>query len=367
MNAEMTRPLSEVIARRGPKDFNELFKDLVAHGVSDAHLTRSGVDGSLSIEARVDGIKQFVHKYEGSEAKTLSTLIKTDAKMTTDANLVPEDGSYDLPIDGYPYRARAVRVPLFDGGERLIFRLPNTGKLRRLPELGFSEANLAATQGLLDVPGGMTLFAGPTGEGKSTTSLSSLLYLQDQDDGVIYTLEDPVERIMPGMSQMEVNEDVEGAGFGDMLRFLVRADPNVLFIGEIRDRATATAAVEIAKTGRRVIATIHATDNISAFLRLVGMANDTPLSVLESINGIVSQRLIPRLVPGTDRFSGRYPIHEVTTNSDELTDALIQSTSRKAIREAAALSSTTFKETTAELVAAGITTRAAVKKLVRNV
>jgi type II secretory ATPase GspE/PulE/Tfp pilus assembly ATPase PilB-like protein len=243
-----------------------------------------------------------------------------------------------------------VRLPLFDGGERIVFRLPQTGRLRTLDELGFTAKNLAATKALLDIPGGMTLFAGPTGEGKSTTSQSSLMYLRDEDDGVVITLEDPVERVMPGISQMEVKEEVEGAGFGDMMKFLVRSDANVLFVGEIRDRATATAAVEIAKSGRRVIATIHATDNVSAFLRLISMVDDTPLSVLESVNGVISQRLVPRLVQGTNRFSGRYPIHEVTANSDDLTDAFIDGTSRTHIRAAAALTSTTFKETVAELV-----------------
>lgn len=367
MHKELTKPLRDLIARRSSKDFGKLFEDLVAHGVSDVHMTRSGTNGTFTVEARVDGKKQLVHVYEGSEAQTICTLIKTEAKMTTGSNLVPEDGSYLLPINGYPYRARAVALPLFDGGERIVFRLPQTGPLRPLEEVGFTAANLAATKALLAIPGGMTLFAGPTGEGKSTTSLSSLMYLREQDDGVVITLEDPVERVIDGVTQMEVNEEVDGAGFGDMMRYLVRSDSNVLFIGEIRDVATATAAVEIAKSGRRVIATIHATDNISAFLRLIGMAEETPLSVLDSINGIISQRLVPRLVPGTDRFAGRYPIHEVTANSDALTDALVANTSRAHIRAAAAPTSTTFKQNVDELVADGITTLEEARKVVRNV
>jgi type II secretory ATPase GspE/PulE/Tfp pilus assembly ATPase PilB-like protein len=367
MHRELGAPLSELIVRRGPKEIGRLFEDLVAVGVSDVHMTRSGTEGTFAVEARVDGKMQPVHVYSGSEAQTICTLIKTEAKMTTGSNLVPEDGSYLLPINGYPYRARAVALPLFDGGERIVFRLPQTGPLRPLEEVGFTAENFAATKALLDIPGGMTLFAGPTGEGKSTTSLSSLEYLRRQDNGVVVTLEDPVERVLDGVTQMEVNEDVAGAGFGDMMRYLVRSDSNVLFIGEIRDAATATAAVEIAKSGRRVIATIHATDNISAFLRLIGMAEETPLSVLDSVNGIVSQRLVPRLVPGTDRFAGRYPIHEVTANSDALTDALVSNTSRAEIRAAAEPTSTTFKQNVEELVAAGITTLEEAKKVVRNV
>ncbi|MET0886645.1 MAG: ATPase, T2SS/T4P/T4SS family, partial [Mycetocola sp.] len=241
------------------------------------------------------------------------------------------------------------------------------GSLRKLEDLGFSPRNLEAAKDILAIPGGMTLLAGPTAEGKSTTALSILKYLQAMDDGVIVTLEDPVERVLPGITQMEVKEEVEDAGFADMMRYLVRSDANVIFIGEIRDTTTATAAVEIAKAGRRVIATIHALDNISAFQRLIGLADDMPLSVLDAINGVISQRLVPRLVPGTDRFAGRYPIHEVTRNSDELSDALVANISRAEIRKAALATSTTFKENVDELVADGITTLAEARKTVRNV
>lgn len=367
MHDELTRPLSELVARRNATEFHHVFEDLVAHGVSDVHMTRSVLDGTFTVEARVDGKKQPVHVYEGVEATTIATKIKTDSKMASGVNRVPEDGSYNLPINDYPYRARTVSLPLFDGGERIVFRLPQIGELRSLDELGFTARNLAETKKLLSIPGGMTLFAGPTGEGKSTTSLSSLKWLRDQEDGVFITLEDPVERVLPGIAQIEVNEEIEGAGFGDQMKFLVRSDANVLFIGEIRDEATASAAVEIAKSGRRVIATIHATDNVSAFLRLIEMADATPLSVLESVNGIVSQRLVPRLLEGTQRFSGRYPIHEVTHNSEQLTDALIANVSRASIRAAAAETSTFFSENVSELVESGITTYEEARKVVRNV
>jgi len=367
MHKELTKPLSELVRKRGPNEFRDLFRDLVSHGVSDVHMTRSELNQTLTVEARLDGVMQVVHVYTGVEAQTIVTKVKTDSKMSSGDNLVPEDGNYELPIDGYPYRARAVALPLFDGGERIVFRLPQIGDLRSLGELGFTEANLQATKDLLSIPGGMTLFAGPTGEGKSTTSLSSIKHLRELDSGVFITLEDPVERVIPDVAQIEVKEEIEGAGFGDMMKYLVRSDPNVLFIGEIRDTATATAAVEIAKSGIRLLATIHATNNVSAFLRLIEMADATPLSVLESVNGIISQRLVRRLVPGTDRFAGRYPIHEVTKNSEELIDALIKNASRTEITAAAAATSTTFKQNVDALVDAGITTREEARKVVRDV
>jgi len=368
MHQTLDRPLGEIVQRRDAQGFRDLFRDLVALGISDVHMTRSVLDGTFTVEARLDGQLELVHVYTGVEATTIATLIKTDSEMSSGVNLVPEDGNYELPIDGYPYRARAVTVPLFDGGERIVFRLPQIGDIRALDDLGFTDANLAATKGLLDIPGGMTLFAGPTGEGKSTTSLGSLKYLRDRDPGVFITLEDPVERVIPGVAQIEVKEEIEGAGFGDMMKYLVRSDPNVLFIGEIRDSATATAAVEIAKSGIRVLATIHATNNISAFLRLMEMADASPLSVLESVNGIISQRLVRRLVPGSsDRFRGRYPIHEVTRNSEALTDALVDNTSRASIAAAAAPTSTSFRQNVEELLRAGVTTRAEAQKVVHHV
>lgn len=363
MYEELTKPLSE-LPRRSAADFRELFIDLVRQGVSDVHMTRSKLGNTFTVEARVDGTPQEVHVYEGVLGQTIHTLIKTDSEMSSGVNLVPEDGSYKLPIDGYPYRARAVVLPLFDGGERIVFRLPQIGELRPLDQLGFTPRNMEFTKDLLNLPGGMTLVAGPTGEGKSTTALSSLKYLREKESGVFISLEDPVERVIPGIAQIEVKEEIQGAGFGDMMKYIVRADPNVLFIGEIRDVKTATAAVEIAKSGIRVLATIHATNNISAMLRLMEMADAPPLSVLESLNGVISQRLVRRLVPGTDRLSGRYPIHEVTHNTSDLTDTLIRNVSRREIAAVAAHTSTSFAENVRELIAAGVTTRAEAQKVV---
>lgn len=367
MHAELKQPLHEIVERRGAQDFQEMFRDLVRLGVSDVHMKKSALNGTFTVEGRVDGDPEHIHRYSGSEAQTIHTLIKTESKLSTGMNLVPQDGNYELPMDGYPYRARVVSLPLFDGGEYIVFRLPQIGELRAIEQLGFTSENLDATKALLDTPGGMTLFAGPTGEGKSTTALSSLQYLRQKQPGVFISVEDPVERVIDGIAQIEVKEEVEGAGFGDMMRYLVRSDPNVVFIGEIRDARTATFAVEIAKSGIRVLATIHATNNISAMLRLMELADAPPLSVLESVNGVVSQRLVSRLASDGEHFSGRYPIHEVTKNSIRLTDALIRNVSRTEITDVAAATSTTFKQNVDLLVANKVTTLVEARKVVPNV
>lgn len=367
MHAEIRETLRTLVPKRPPLEFSEMLTDLVRLGISDVHVTLSVLKRTLTVEGRVDDDMQHVHTYTGVEATTLHTRLKTDSKMVTGANMLPEDGNYPLPIDGYPYRARVVSMPLFDGGDKITMRLPQLGKLRPLEQLGFTARNLHATKALLDTPGGLTLFAGPTGEGKSTTAQSSLEHMRLKSGGVFITLEDPVERVLEGVAQIEVKDDVEGAGYGDMMKYLVRSDPDGLFVGEVRDRRTATSVVELAKSGVSVIATIHATNNISAFLRLMEMADATPLSVLESINGVVSQRLLKRLTSDGQRFSGRYPVHEVTANSLDLTDALIRNHSRAEILSASAATSTTFRENVDELVAAGITTYEEAKRMVRDV
>jgi type II secretory ATPase GspE/PulE/Tfp pilus assembly ATPase PilB-like protein len=139
------------------------------------------------------------------------------------------------------------------------------------------------------------------------------------------------------------------------MRYLVRADFDTLFIGEIRDAATAAAAVRMAKAGRRVISTIHATDNVTAMLRLIELSDDSALSVLDAVSGVISQRLVRKIDPESGGYDGRHPIHEVLFINNEFTDKLIENKSLGEIRLAAEATSTTFADNLRELVEAGIT------------
>ena len=355
-------PLSDLIGEYAPTDWIEgAFRDLVAAGVSDVHLNMNGNTKVLSVEARLDGDLELVRAIEGREATVALNMLKTRADLSTSSSLVPGDGRYELDIDGYPYRVRAVSLPLFDGGEKIVLRLPQTGTLRPLDQIGATQSNLTAIREMLSRPGGMTLIAGPMGEGKTTTAHAAIMEIGTEGRAVI-AVEDPVERVLGGVSQIEVNEEV-GAGFGHIMRFLVRADFDTLFLGEIRDAATAAAAVRMAKAGRRVISTIHATDNVTAMLRLIELSEDSPLSALDAVAGVISQRLVRKVDPAGG-YTGRHPIHEVMTVQDKLTDRLIESKSLGSIRDAAAESSTTFDQNLSELIAAGVTDQAEARRVV---
>ncbi|QNE48678.1 hypothetical protein F1C58_16605 (plasmid) [Glaciihabitans sp. INWT7] len=326
--------------------------DMVNAGVSDVHLNMSGIDKSLTIQARIDGDLEAIRRIEGREATVIMNMLKTSAELSTSSSLVPDDGRYELPMNGFPYRVRAVSLPLFDGGEKIVLRLPQIGELRTLDTMGATDENIAAIRELLLKPSGMILIAGPVGEGKTTTAHLALTEIGTEGKAVI-AVEDPVERVLPGVSQIEVQEEV-GAGFSDIMRYLVRSDFDTLFIGEIRDSATAAAAVRMAKAGRRVISTIHASDNVTALLRLIELSDDTPLSVLDAVSGVISQRLVKKL-DGEGGYHGRHAIHEVLLINDDLADRLIENKSLSGVRAAAAESSTTFAANLKYLVTDGVT------------
>ncbi len=344
---------------------NQVLRQLVALGISDVHLLMSGARGELRIEGRRDGFLEEIRLLKGREATMVLNLVKSGSRISTGSNRVPGDGRYELEIDNYPYQLRAVVTPLFDGGEKVVLRLPQTGELKPLEHLGFTARNLDAVNNLLAIPGGMTLIAGPMGEGKTTTAHAALMRIGGTGRAVM-SLEDPVERALPGVGQVEVNEDI-GSGFAANMKYLVRSDFDTLFLGEIRDEATAASAVRISQAGRRVITTIHADDNVTALRKLIQMSEDSALSVLAAVRGVVSQRLVRRLGEGPDGYLGRHPVHEVLTMSSAVKEALVRDESVEAIERAAAATSTTFAENARALVAEGITDEREVRRVLGNV
>jgi type II secretory ATPase GspE/PulE/Tfp pilus assembly ATPase PilB-like protein len=340
--------------------------DMVRAGVSDVHLVfvgnRAQGTEELRIQARMDSDLEDVLSFLGNDARKIMNKLKTASRIDTSSSRVPGDGLFPATIDGVDYRLRAVLLPTFDGGEKIVLRLPQTGSMKLLGDLGATNENVAAIQELLALPGGLTIIAGPVGEGKTTTAHACLMAIGTDGRSTI-AVEDPVERILPGVSQMEVVEEI-GMGFGDVMRFFVRADFDTLFIGEIRDAATAAAAVRMAKAGRRVVSTIHANNNVTALLRLIELAEDSPLSVLDAVNGVISQRLVRKVDIARNGYYGRTPIHEVLRVTDRVIDALIENKSRAAIREAAADTSTTFEDNLQQLIKREITNQAEARRVV---
>jgi type II secretory ATPase GspE/PulE/Tfp pilus assembly ATPase PilB-like protein len=332
-------------------------------GVSDIHISFE-TDGRgaerLSARIRVDGQLRPFQTIDGLDARTIITKFKTLTNLSTVGNFIPEEGVYDVPVGDDVRKARVALFRTATGGDALVLRLPPTGKLRRLEELEFSDHNLSFFKDLLQGANRMTLIAGPMGSGKTTTVHGALAEIATPERSV-WSIEDPVERTIPGLNQLEVDE-ANGAGFAALLPVLVRSDYDTLFLGEIRDQATAAAGVRQAKAGRQVLTTIHATDNIMALKRLIELSGDSPMSALDSVLGVVSQRLLRKLNPEWDRvnpttkYRGRVPIHEALRVNDHLIEAIVRETTIFELKQVAAEAShSTFAEDAKRLVAAGIT------------
>lgn len=203
----------------------------------------------------------------------------------------------------------------------------------------------------------------------TTTAHGALLHVASPFR-TVWTIEDPVERRLPNLVQLEIDEE-NGAGFDVLLSKLLRADYNTLFLGEIRDNDTASAAVRQAKAGRQVMSTIHADDNIKSLMRLIELAGDSPMSVLSAVGGVISQRLVRRLNPEWDgidpnkKYKGRIPIHEILFVNDEIVEVMMQdrplSEIKAKVRQA---KGSTFYEDATRLINAGVTDREEVVRVI---
>jgi type II secretory ATPase GspE/PulE/Tfp pilus assembly ATPase PilB-like protein len=306
---------------------------------------------------------------EGANAQVIMGRFKAAAELPSGGSFVPTESLYTVDVDGESRKARVALFRDHNAGDALVLRLPPTGELRSLEELGFGESNLALFHKLLRAANRMVLIAGPMGSGKTTTAHAALKQVTTPER-TVWSVEDPVERDLPGVVQLEIDES-NGAGFHTLLPVLVRSDYDTLFLGEIRDKATAAAGVRQSKAGRQVITTIHANDNVTALLRLIELAEDSALSCMDAVRGVVSQRLMRRLNPewegGSDvthRYKGRVPVHEVLIINDELTEAVMRNRPISEIKMiAASASESTFEIDSQRLIDAGITDEEEVRRV----
>lgn len=335
-------------------------RDALELGASDLHITTDGKDGSMIARIRVDGkIRDFDH-VEPEKTAAIMGLLKANSDFGSGRLLAPKESLYMLRVDGEERKVRSVLFPKEDGGEALVMRLPLIGPLKTLDDLSFGPKNLQYVKELLDMPYKLIMIAGPMGSGKTTTAHGALLRVASPER-IVWSIEDPVERNLPNVVQLEVDED-NNAGFDVLLSKLLRADYNTLFLGEIRDNETAQAAVRQAKAGRQIISTIHADDNVKSLMRLIELAQDTPLSVLSSVGGVISQRLVRRLNPDWDgvdpdkKYKGRVPIHEILFVDDTIVETMMLNKTlseiNQAIKEA---KGTTFVEDAKRLISQGVT------------
>ena len=269
---------------------DQLIRAAIDEGASDVHL--EPMANKLRVRYRIDGV--LVHKLD--YPRDYTPRIISRIKILADADVAErrkhQDGRIFVKTDKQEIDIRAsFYATVF--GENVVLRILNKASLIGLQELGFAPNILRLySEDVLAAPSGITLITGPTGSGKTTTLYSSIDHCNDPTVKII-TCEDPVEYVIDGISQCSINEKI-GLGFNETLRSIVRQDPDIIVIGEIRDRFSADIAVQSALTGHKVFATFHTEDSVGALVRLINMEIETSL-IASTIGAVLAQRLVRKV------------------------------------------------------------------------
>jgi general secretion pathway protein E/type IV pilus assembly protein PilB len=259
---------------------------------SDIHIEAQA--DAVFIRYRIDGILRVVKKIDKSVFMTISNRIKIMANLNPLEQRLPQDGRMSVTIENTTVDLRVSIIPVTNG-ESIVLRIFNkSSKLLTLDELGFYKENLSRIKKAAEEPYGLILLTGPTGSGKTTT-LHALIANLPVYELKIITIEDPVEQIIPGVSQVQINDDIN-LSFDSMLRRVLRQDPNVIMVGEIRDNPTAELAVRSALTGHLILSTLHTNDSLSVITRLENMGLE-PYLIAAVLRCSVAQRLVRKLCP----------------------------------------------------------------------
>ncbi len=342
---------------------NDILVDSTKRGASDIHFDPQA--DKLLIRIRIDGILYDYAEVPNDVKDYLITRIKTVARMNITESRLPQDGAIKATLQGIDLDLRVSSLPV-SGGEKIVIRiLDYSMSMAGLGELGFSDENYKKMLEMISVPNGIILVTGATGSGKSTTVYSILQYLNTSSTNII-TVEDPIEMDIAGINQVQTNSKI-GLTFATALRSILRQDPNIIMIGEIRDTETARIAVRASITGHLVLSTLHTNTSLNTIERLIDM--DVQKYLLSSaLEGVVSQKLARKLcdhckttrkttnyekqifktVLGqeveeiydaegceycNDGYRGRIPIHEVLKINQKIRDALSDDVPKDKLRE----------------------------------
>jgi general secretion pathway protein E len=360
---------------------NALLTQAAKDGASDIHI--EPYERNSSVRFRVDGtLREVVQPNRALHAALISRL-KIMAELDISEKRLPQDGRISLRIGG---RAIDVRVSTLPNahGERAVLRLLDKGEAKfTLESLGMSGAVLSKFKQLVQQPHGIVLVTGPTGSGKTTTLYAGLQTLETGTTNVL-TVEDPIEYELPGIGQTQINARID-LTFAKALRSILRQDPDVIMIGEIRDFETAQIAIQASLTGHLVLATVHTNDAPSSVTRLIDMGVE-PYLLSSSLLGVLAQRLVRKLCPvckrkddrgrwhpvgceecGTTGYKGRTGVYELMTADDKVR-ALIHSRAAESqlfvAAEAAGLKP--MREDGERLVVEGITSPEEVMRVTRE-
>jgi type IV pilus assembly protein PilB len=269
---------------------NLLISQAIADRASDIHIEPGEDD--MRVRYRIDGVLHEVMRPNKHIQNGIISRLKVMADINIAERRIPQDGRVTTVIDGRQVDLRVATLPTIHGEKMVMRVLDKSTALLRLADLGFLAENMVRYEQSYRKPYGTILVTGPTGSGKSTTLYATLNILNDESKNVI-TVEDPVEYQLPGINQVQVNTKA-GMTFGAALRSILRSDPDIVLVGEIRDRETAVIAVEAALTGHLVLSTLHTNDAASTPQRLVEMGVE-PFLVGSAIDCVVAQRLARRL------------------------------------------------------------------------
>ena len=351
---------------------NALLSQAVNEGASDVHV--EPFEGYSVVRYRIDGVLRDIVRPRRALHAALVSRIKVMANLDIAEKRLPQDGRIMLRLGGRPIDVRVSTLPT-GHGERVVLRLLDKERGRLEPEsLGMPPGVLAAVDRLVKQPHGIVLVTGPTGSGKTTT-LYAMLSRLDAARTNIMTVEDPIEYDLAGIGQTQVNARID-MSFARALRAILRQDPDVIMIGEIRDQETAQIAVQASLTGHLVLATLHTNDSVSAVTRLLDMGIE-PFLLSSSILGILAQRLVRKLCTdckgaGCPKCSqtgyyGRTGIYELLEIDETLRGAVHERAGEQRLRSLAlSRGFKTLHDDGLRWVAAGVTSEEEVLRVTRE-
>lgn len=375
---------------------NEIFVDASNRGASDIHY--DPWEEYMKIRIRIDGELIDYTKVPNEYKNNLVTRIKILSGMNITETRLPQDGAIKANIGGEDVDMRVSCLPT-NKGEKVVIRILDYSKhVSGIDSLGFTDSNLKKVEKVITSPNGIILVTGATGSGKSTTVYSILNKLNQEDTNII-TVEDPIEMDIEGVNQVQTNSEI-GLDFASVLRSILRQDPDIVMIGEIRDTETAKIAVRASITGHLVLSTLHTNDALTTIERLCDMGVERYL-LSSSLSGIVSQKLARKLCPKckykrkvntyeknlikkelnydidevwekkgcsecNNGYKGRIAVHEVLLITEEIKDAINIDLDRKDLRELVYKDEDTYTLLQDGLIKAiqGITTIEEILKLV---
>ncbi|MBP9479646.1 MAG: type II/IV secretion system protein [Sebaldella sp.] len=317
---------------------NKIIKSAVIKNVSDIHININ--DKEFNVKYRIDGVLKKVEEFSKESNKLeLIARIKIMSNMNIAEKRLPQDGKISININGSDYDIRVSSIPTVNGESLVLRVLKNDEKHTGFEALGFNGHNLMKIKKLLAKKHGLILISGPTGSGKTTTLFSLISKLNDESKKII-TIEDPVEKKISNITQIQVKEKI-GLTFLEGLKYILRHDPDIIIIGEVRDKETAEMVVKTALTGHLVLATIHTNDTLSTIFRLIDMGIPKYL-ILNSVIGVISQRLIRKICTEcmgesclncTDGYKSRMNINEILVFDEEISEIFRKTESIIKIKE----------------------------------